>query len=180
LTQTYLPDFPFLNLSCIYRTVPTRAIKMCYVGKATKIFIFIVTVLVVLGLVLGFRFMREVIHKSHICSSNSCLSPPIVFSPNPTITPPGSNQPAPGSASTQPSPPNSPPSSPPFSNPSPPPSPPFFNPSPPPPGSTVLNLRPPPPQLTSPPPPPPLAPTPYSSPNPTWVAQGPVHASLAD
>ncbi|XP_057461858.1 leucine-rich repeat extensin-like protein 3 [Actinidia eriantha] len=64
---------------------------MCYVGKATKIFIFIVTVVVVTGLVFGFGVLRHGIHKSHKCSGDvSCNQSPVVVFPNPspsTLTP---------------------------------------------------------------------------------------------
>ncbi|XP_052177617.1 leucine-rich repeat extensin-like protein 3 [Diospyros lotus] len=60
---------------------------MCYVGKATKIFIFIVTVLVVTGLVLGFGILRRRSHKNHDCSGDSCLESPEVFPAAPTLTP---------------------------------------------------------------------------------------------
>ncbi|KAK9151928.1 hypothetical protein Syun_010237 [Stephania yunnanensis] len=57
---------------------------MCYVGKATKIFIFIVTVLVVVGLVVGFGLIRHH-NKAHKCSGAgagdpSCYQPPPVVS----------------------------------------------------------------------------------------------------
>ncbi|CAN6890917.1 unnamed protein product [Brassica oleracea var. botrytis] len=45
---------------------------LCYVGKATKIFIFIVTVVVVIGLVVGFGIHRR---NSHHCSGDYCSSP---------------------------------------------------------------------------------------------------------
>ncbi|KHN36565.1 hypothetical protein glysoja_001296 [Glycine soja] len=66
---------------------------MCYVGKATKIFIFIVTVLVVLGLVLGLGLLRRHHHNtSNKCSDESCIIPsPATTFPNPnfnTPTPP--------------------------------------------------------------------------------------------
>ncbi|KAJ0051746.1 hypothetical protein Pint_02086 [Pistacia integerrima] len=140
---------------------------MCYVGKATKIFIFIVTVLVVLGLVLGFGLLRHSIQKSHKCSGDSCHSPPILF-PNPN---PSSNLPSPA-GSSQPSPP-----SPDLG--SSPPSPPNPNPSPTPPPPIATNPTPPPPTL----PPPPLpsdittgAPPPGSSANFVVVSPGLVHA----
>ncbi|GLT58633.1 hypothetical protein SLA2020_315070 [Shorea laevis] len=156
---------------------------MCYVGKATKIFIFIVTVLVVLGLVLGFGLLRHGLQKTHKCSGDSCFSPssPIVI-PNPTSSssPPGSNPPSFGS--TQPSPPTSNPSpNPPTSNPPPPSIPPptlpspTENPSPPPP---ITNPNPP-PQFSTPPPPPStatLAAPPFNPPNPALVTPGPVNS----
>ncbi|XP_047339841.1 pollen-specific leucine-rich repeat extensin-like protein 3 [Impatiens glandulifera] len=60
---------------------------MCYVGKATKIFIFIVTVLLVTGLVLGFGILR---HHHYKHGSNSMVFPnPTASSPPPNpITPP--------------------------------------------------------------------------------------------
>ncbi|KAL7219007.1 hypothetical protein ACSBR2_012138 [Camellia fascicularis] len=64
---------------------------MCYVGKATKIFIFIVTVLVVTGLLLGFGLLRHGIGNSHKCSgdpSSSCHQSQMSFpSPNPNPNP---------------------------------------------------------------------------------------------
>lgn len=46
---------------------------MCFVGKATKIFIFLITVVVITGLVFGFGILRHTIHpKSHKCSDQSC------------------------------------------------------------------------------------------------------------
>ncbi|KAF5947368.1 hypothetical protein HYC85_013325 [Camellia sinensis] len=60
---------------------------MCYVGKSTKIFIFIITVLVVTGLLLGFGLLRRAIHtKSHKCSGDSChqSSKPVFPNPNPS------------------------------------------------------------------------------------------------
>ncbi|ESR60704.1 proline-rich family protein [Citrus sinensis] len=115
---------------------------MCYVGKATKIFIFIVTVLVVLGLVLGFGLLRRSIQKSHECSGDSCHSPsPPMLYPNPIPNPnsPSSNTsptpPSPGIGSTTPPGPQSP------------------NPSSNPPAPLTSIAPPPPPMLTSPPPP---------------------------
>ncbi|XAR68076.1 hypothetical protein NMG60_11003077 [Bertholletia excelsa] len=67
--------------------------KMCYVGKATKIFIFVVTVLVATGLVLGFGLLRYHTHQTHKCSADSCPQSSPVF-PNPIAPPyqiPGSN-----------------------------------------------------------------------------------------
>lgn len=62
--------------------------KMCYVGKATKIFILLITFLFITGLILGFGFLRHAIHKTP-CSGDSCrqsspLTPP---NPNPTTSP---------------------------------------------------------------------------------------------
>ncbi|KAK8613406.1 hypothetical protein V6N13_101168 [Hibiscus sabdariffa] len=143
---------------------------MCYVGKATKIFIFIATVLVVSGLVLGFGLLRHGLQKSHShkCDGDSCRPPPNVF-PNPistTNTPPFSS---PSSSYNPPSPAidsNSPPSPPAVHDPTPTPPPPITDP----------NL--PPPQL---PPPPPVSSTllpvvpPYNQPTPVLAAPGPVH-----
>ncbi|KAE8075761.1 hypothetical protein FH972_014449 [Carpinus fangiana] len=87
--------------------------EMCYVGKATKIFfIFIVTVLVVLGLVLGFGLLRRTLQNTHKCSGDSCHSSspsPLVAFPNPSFTPPSPPNPYPcadPNISNQPSPPN--------------------------------------------------------------------------
>ncbi|KAI4334075.1 hypothetical protein L6164_018812 [Bauhinia variegata] len=166
---------------------------MCYVGKATKIFIFIVTVLVVLGLVLGFGLIRRTHHRKNDCSDGHCsIPPPATYFPSPTfssLSPPQPGQnpspdtPAtPNPGSTQPSPPAQDPSPP---NPILGPPPPITNPSPPPP-SPDLN-QPPPPLLASPPPPsspenttppnssgasPPMSPPASSTP----ASPGPVHA----
>ncbi|XP_038991290.1 uncharacterized protein Os04g0629400-like [Hibiscus syriacus] len=79
--------------------------KICYVGKATKIFIFIVTVLVALGLVLGFGLIRHGHKNSHKCSGDSCSS--LVF---PTPPPPSSSSsPLIGSSNPPPSPTSNPP-----------------------------------------------------------------------
>ncbi|KAF5458378.1 hypothetical protein F2P56_022410 [Juglans regia] len=129
---------------------------MCYVGKATKIFIFVVTVLVVLGLVLGFGLLRHPLQKTHKCSGDSCRSvssSPIPI-PNPIYGPPSppiSNPSPDPSSSSQPSPPNP--------NPSPPP--PDYNPPPSPPS----------------PPPPTLAAPPFNQPSPALVTPGPVNAT---
>ncbi|KDP42503.1 hypothetical protein JCGZ_00300 [Jatropha curcas] len=163
---------------------------MCYVGKATKIFIFIVTVLVVLGLTLGFGLLRHGLKKAHHCSGDSChSSPPFTFpNPNPSLNPspsspnavPAGNPPSPPDSGTnQPSPPDSGPNQP--SNPSPP----QFS-SPPPPDSNLI-IPPPPPApepilLLS--PPPPVAPAITGAPPPSYnppsstelVTPGPVHA----
>ncbi|KAK7263569.1 hypothetical protein RJT34_31161 [Clitoria ternatea] len=46
---------------------------MCYVGKATKIFIFIVTVLVVVGIVFGFGLLRRSHRNNAVkCSDGTC------------------------------------------------------------------------------------------------------------
>ncbi|KAG2376630.1 hypothetical protein LR48_Vigan03g314600 [Vigna angularis] len=67
---------------------------MCYVGKATKIFIFIVTVLVVLGLVLGLGILRHHHHTTaNEFSDGSCsrLPPHAISAPNfNSPTPPSS------------------------------------------------------------------------------------------
>ncbi|KAJ0961037.1 hypothetical protein J5N97_001010 [Dioscorea zingiberensis] len=71
----------------------------CYVGKATKIFFFIVVVLVVTGLVLGFGILcRGATHKpngsplhstpSNPSSPSSSSSFPSVASPPPLLSPP--------------------------------------------------------------------------------------------
>ncbi|KAL6975727.1 hypothetical protein U1Q18_024521 [Sarracenia purpurea var. burkii] len=60
---------------------------MCFVGKATKIFLYLVTVLVMTGLILGFGLLRHGIHLTHKCSDDSCHQPPVVFTnPNPGST----------------------------------------------------------------------------------------------
>ncbi|CAK9135269.1 unnamed protein product [Ilex paraguariensis] len=126
---------------------------MCYVGKATKIFIFIITVLVVTGLVLGFGLLRHAVQKSHKCSGDSCRDSSRVF-PDPNPVNPFSNPSPNPSSSPSLSPPPPPPPPPPNSNPS-------SNPSPP------LPLPPPPPSPPLPPPPPPVvatAPLPLISP----------------
>ncbi|KAG8386987.1 hypothetical protein BUALT_Bualt03G0205700 [Buddleja alternifolia] len=68
---------------------------MCYVGKATKIFIFLVTVMVVMsiGLLLGyFNLLRghsSAYGGSHKCSHDLCpQATPIVFpTPTPNLSP---------------------------------------------------------------------------------------------
>ncbi|XP_021774091.1 proline-rich receptor-like protein kinase PERK2 [Chenopodium quinoa] len=63
---------------------------MCYVGKATKIFIFIVIVLAFIGLILGFTLIKHGVRKSHKCSessSDSSCSPTIQQFPNPIPAP---------------------------------------------------------------------------------------------
>ncbi|XP_050210504.1 protein TRACHEARY ELEMENT DIFFERENTIATION-RELATED 7A-like [Mercurialis annua] len=133
---------------------------MCYVGKATKIFIFIVTVLVVLGFTLGFGFLRHGIHKSHSSSPISFPTPnyPIITQPPPNSNP-IYNQP--------PSEQNPPPQ---FSNLTPPP-------PPPPPDNSGgsegggVNASPPPPSpvFLSPPPPPPIGPVIAGAPPPSYA-----------
>ncbi|XP_057796611.1 leucine-rich repeat extensin-like protein 1 [Salvia miltiorrhiza] len=156
--------------------------RMCYVGKATKIFVFIVAILVITGLVLGFTLLRHhgIRKKSHDCYSDSCAeTAPIVF-PAPDSNP-SSAAPNPSGNSNPPPPPQSEssgstvPDSPP---------PPSDNSSP-----SVPDLSPPPPALTSPPPPMPTvyppppavvsaAPPPaFSPPNPVPAAPGPVNNS---
>lgn len=153
---------------------------MCYVGKATKIFIFIVTVLVVLGLVLGFGFMRHGLQKSHKCSGNSCFSPPAVF-PNPNSATPGGA--APISASNQPqNPPN-----PPYSNPNPPPQNPIpafpppsdATPASPPPPDDIPTSPPPPVAIPTYPPPPDTIPNPLPPPPPTSQTPPPPETEAA-
>ncbi|XP_038713369.1 splicing factor 3B subunit 4-like [Tripterygium wilfordii] len=150
---------------------------MCYVGKATKIFIFIVTVVLVLGLVFGFGLLRHGLHnKSHKCSGDYCNSPPLIL-PNPSPNNPSSNSPS----SAQFSPPNpNPPPDPGFTPPSPTQlSPPSSSLSPPPPDTNPAT--PPPNSASLPPPPPPTggtaltgAASPYSPPGPAVVSPGPV------
>ncbi|XP_064995400.1 uncharacterized protein Os04g0629400-like [Musa acuminata AAA Group] len=72
----------------------------CYVGKATRIFFFVVAVLVVVGLVLGFGFIRHGSHGSNTrgsCDNDGCR--------------PGRPQPVPAAATTSAPPLLSPPSS---------------------------------------------------------------------
>nr|XP_011471059.1 PREDICTED: pollen-specific leucine-rich repeat extensin-like protein 3 [Fragaria vesca subsp. vesca] len=166
---------------------------MCYVGKATKIFIFVVTVLVVVGLVLGFGILRHGLHdKSHKCSGDSCsssdssplqfpsptsTSDPILTPPNPTLSPsPPSSTPTPPASDFSPPPPST------FSTPTPPPPDPTSNPPPPIPASNppppITASNPPPPIAISNQPPPPvtLAAPPYSPPSDVQSTPGPVHA----
>ncbi|KAJ6683513.1 hypothetical protein OIU85_007224 [Salix viminalis] len=79
---------------------------MCYIGKATKIFIFIVTVLVILGFVLGFGLLRHRLHKSHKCSDgdDDCHSPQLSF-PDPTTSGPSGPTPPSTAGFSQSSPP---------------------------------------------------------------------------
>ncbi|XP_057954022.1 uncharacterized protein LOC131148324 [Malania oleifera] len=72
----------------------------CYVGKATKIFIFLLTAFVVIGLVLGFGLIRHSIRKAHNCSGDSCpqtttTSPTPNPIPIPSQYPPPNPNPAP-------------------------------------------------------------------------------------
>ncbi|XP_057473971.1 uncharacterized protein Os04g0629400-like [Actinidia eriantha] len=76
---------------------------MCYVGKATKIFIFIITALVVTGLVLGFGLLRK--GKAHKCPGDSCHQPPVVFpNPSPSTIPTTTTTPSSPSSSSIPNP----------------------------------------------------------------------------
>ena len=142
---------------------------MCYVGKATKIFIFIVTVLVVLGLVLGFGLLRHGLQKTHKCFGDSCQSSssfysppaPVVFSPGFGPSNPNPN-PSPDPSSNQPSPPN------PNPNPSLSPPPPNFNP--------ILSPPPTNPNQSPPPPPTMVVPPPMNQPSPVPITPGPAHA----
>lgn len=160
-------------------TVCSKITKMCYIGKATKIFIFLITVLVITGLVLGFSVLRRSLHlKSHKCSGESCSQSD--FYPPPPLEFPLPSTPDPNASN----------SSDPLSNPPPPPTPSLSgsgtNPSPPPPAaslasppsesSSIQTASPPPPPVsvlkTSPPPPRPvvLAPPPaFSPPSPVPV-----------
>ncbi|XP_059285050.1 pollen-specific leucine-rich repeat extensin-like protein 3 [Lycium ferocissimum] len=139
---------------------------MCYVGKATKIFIFIVTVLIVTGLILGFGLLRHRNQKnSNKCSDDSCnqnqYESPIVanFSNNPVSPLPIPNLPPP------------PPPPTPTDNPSP--ETPDLAPPPPPLSPPLVSLPPPP----LPPPAVTLAPPPaLSPPSPVTVTPGPVHS----
>ncbi|XP_015081528.1 proline-rich receptor-like protein kinase PERK2 [Solanum pennellii] len=143
---------------------------MCYVGKATKIFIFIVTVLVVTGLILGFGLLRHHNQKGeNKCSGDSCdqnqYQSPIVYPPpttsnNPISTPSQPNTPNPNLP--QPPPPPSPDN----------PTPETPNLTPPPPPDTVVSTPPPlPPPAVSLTPPPTLSP-----PSPVTVSPGPVQS----
>lgn len=150
--------------------------RMCYVGKATKIFIFIVTVLVVLGLVLGLGILSR--HHRHNNTLNKC-SDGSCFHQSPPFTDPNFNPPTP--PSSIPPPPTSPTvpvtnSPPPVTNPTPPPPPSDTDPSSPPP-PPMLQSPPPPPEESDPPNPPSVAapPTNNPTPEPALVAQGPVH-----
>ncbi|KVH95951.1 extensin-like [Cynara cardunculus var. scolymus] len=73
---------------------------MCYIGKATKIFIFIVAAIVVTGLVVGFGLFGRNIHpKSHKCTGEYCSlpdyspPPPLQF-PFPSVTVPNASNPS--------------------------------------------------------------------------------------
>ncbi|XP_038995386.1 SH3 domain-containing protein C23A1.17-like [Hibiscus syriacus] len=123
--------------------------KICYVGKATKIFTFIATVLGILGLVLGLGLFRHGLRKPHKCSGDSCPSSSIVF-PSSFNTPPPPPPPVNGTFNQPPSPASSPPTADPTATASPSPPPPQF---PPPPASTAV-----------------LAPPPNNHPSPVMVA----------
>ncbi|KAJ0974834.1 hypothetical protein J5N97_016799 [Dioscorea zingiberensis] len=57
----------------------------CYVGKATKIFFFIVAVLAVTGLVLGFGVLRRgAAHKPQGCDDPQCRPTAVPFIPPPS------------------------------------------------------------------------------------------------
>ncbi|CAH9089252.1 unnamed protein product [Cuscuta europaea] len=143
----------------------------CYIGKATKIFIFIVTLLVVTGLLLGLRgFLTK--HRNHkdadntSCYADSC---DLTANPNSQINPisafPNTNS---GSV-----PPNNGPSS----SAQPPPPPGSLNPS-----LNNPNFTPPSPQFQASTPPPPQSqsvsarPPSLSPPSAALVASGPVHS----
>ncbi|KAK6784998.1 hypothetical protein RDI58_018453 [Solanum bulbocastanum] len=146
---------------------------MCYVGKATKIFIFIVTVLVVTGLILGFRLLRHNNQKGeNKCSGDSCdqnqYQSPIIYPPPTTST--STNNPISPLPISTPSQPNTnlPPPPPPADNPTPE----TPNLTPPPPPDTVVSTPPPlPPPAVSLTPPPTLSP-----PSPVTVSPGPVQS----
>ncbi|RAL41819.1 hypothetical protein DM860_009001 [Cuscuta australis] len=145
----------------------------CYIGKATKIFIFIVTVLVLTGLILGlgglFRKRNRDRGDHASCSGESC---------NLTASPAPPNQINPIATFPDPNPSISPPNNGPSSS----------APPPPPPPDSVdqspesPNSAPPPPQLqaSAPPPPPPPAvsaiPPELSPPSAALVASGPAHS----
>ncbi|KAB5548367.1 hypothetical protein DKX38_011773 [Salix brachista] len=146
---------------------------MCYVGKATKIFIFIATVLVILGLALFFSLLSHH-QKSQNCADDSCRHPQLSF-PTPPTVPPGPTPPSP-MGFYPPSPPDSGSTPPPpdTGTNQPPPPPPDTGANQPPPPDTGTNqqppptlLLPPPPPLLLPPPPPPVitgAPSPSNNP----------------
>ncbi|KAJ4980990.1 hypothetical protein NE237_031827 [Protea cynaroides] len=85
---------------------------MCYVGKATKIFIVIIAMLLGIGFILGFGLFRHGFQKNQKCSNNSCNSPSPVFSSpcnGGNCQPPLSPNPIPATATAVP--PNYPPPS---------------------------------------------------------------------
>ncbi|KAJ9550188.1 hypothetical protein OSB04_014233 [Centaurea solstitialis] len=164
---------------------------MCYVGKATKIFIFIITVLVVTGLIVGIGVLRRTIHpKSHKCSGDSCYQSDF-FPPPPLPEFPISSNPSDPTSNPSPFPPPPPPpeSSGSSSNLSPPPpaAAAAAAASPPPSGSSSDRTPPPPPPAVvvstgSPPPPAPpvvvAAPPPaLNPPSPVPVTPGPANSS---
>lgn len=169
VTTQFMPPLPFIFFFFFFCTSKSNN-KMCYVGKATKIFIFIVTALVILGLVLVFGLLRHHLHKSQNCADDSCQSPNLPFPTPPLTVPTGLTPPSPMGFS---------PPSPPDSGSTPPPSPPDT-------GTTPLLLSPPPPPLPLPPPPlpPPAAPVTNGAPPPTnnppsstvLITPGPLHA----
>ncbi|KAM7498256.1 hypothetical protein LguiA_022670 [Lonicera macranthoides] len=134
---------------------------MCYVGKATKIFIFIATAIVVTGLLLGFGLTHHVIHKTHQCSGDTCPPTPQLYpSNNPTPPTPNFNN-SPGSPAAPPPPQSQSPPPPPNED-----------------SGSTPNLPPPDPPASVPPPPPPpvvAAQSPVFSP-PSSVAPGPVNS----
>ncbi|KVI04160.1 hypothetical protein Ccrd_017532 [Cynara cardunculus var. scolymus] len=154
---------------------------MCYVGKATKIFIFIITVLVITGLVIGFSVIRRTIHpKSHKCSGESCFQSEFYPPPPPPLEMPISSAPDPNASN--PSDPTSNPSS--FPPPPPPSSsssgsssnlstpPPAASLPSPPSGSSTNQAPPPPPSVVTTPPPPvviPAVPPAFNPPSPVPV-----------
>ncbi|MCL7026762.1 hypothetical protein MKW94_023352 [Papaver nudicaule] len=159
---------------------------MCYVGKATKIFICVITILVAVGIILTFSLVkRHNDHKNHNCSGQDCQQPFTAY-PSPVFTPNTYSPPSPSAVLRSPfrtpppppyqpsqSTPESPPSEPsPPSDPISPPSPPVSPPSPP----TETIQPPPPPNQPSPEnPAPPIVQAPVQSPpSPVTVTQGPV------
>jgi hypothetical protein len=177
--QTPSPSVTYQTLlSFCPKKSTTTTTNMCYVGKATKIFIFIVTVLVILGLVLGYELLRHRLHKSHKCSGDDddCHPPQLTF-PNPTTSGPSGLTPpsAAGIYQFSPPPPTPPDSGTNLHPPPPPPTPPDI-------GTNLPPPPPPPPLLLSPPPPavPAVTGAPPPSNNPpsstVLVTPGPVHA----
>ncbi|XP_039146750.1 uncharacterized protein Os04g0629400-like [Dioscorea cayenensis subsp. rotundata] len=58
---------------------------MCYIGKATKIFFFIVAILAVSGLILGFGVLRRgASNKTHGCNDPQCRPTAVPFEPPPS------------------------------------------------------------------------------------------------
>lgn len=110
---------------------------MCYVGKATKIFIFLITVLIITSLVFVFGILRRTVHaKSHQCSGDSCYQSDFYPPPSPPF-PEFSIPSAPDLTFNPPPPPSLSPSRPPSS-----------------PGSSTSLSMPPPAAASAPPPPP--------------------------